>query len=270
LVPPIKCHGGKGAHGGKLAKWIVSLMPPHKHYVEPFAGGLAVLLHKHPNGVSEVVNDLNGNLTNFWRVVQDPAAFARFVRIVPRHVEEAQWNDAEARLNDSEPAERAAAYFIRCRQSLAGRMDAFTPLSRTRTRGGMNGEVSAWQSAIEGLPAVHERLQRVVIVGPKCALEVIRQQDGPQTLFYCDPPYLHETRTAADVYGECEMSDQQHRDLLSVLRTVQGKVLLSGYRSDVYDTLLADWQRHEFDTANHAAHGASKRRMTECVWTNFC
>jgi DNA adenine methylase len=59
---PLKWHGGKRY----LAKRLVAMMPPHLHYVEPFAGGLSVLLAKDPEGVSEVVNDLDGELSNFW------------------------------------------------------------------------------------------------------------------------------------------------------------------------------------------------------------
>ena len=73
---PLKTHGGKHY----LAQKIISLMPPHTHFVEPFAGGLAVLLAKECEGISEVVNDLDGNFTNFWQVLQDEDSFARFQR----------------------------------------------------------------------------------------------------------------------------------------------------------------------------------------------
>ncbi len=91
--------------------------------------------------------------------------------------------------------QRAVWFFITCRQSLAGRMEDFAPLSRTRTRRRMNEQCSAWLTAVEGLIEVHGRLKRVVILN-RPALEVIRQEDGPQTLFYLDPPYLHQTRAA--------------------------------------------------------------------------
>jgi hypothetical protein len=90
LAPPLKWHGGKHY----LAPKIVALMPPRcqtpnkpapddtgwLHYVEPYAGGLSVLLANDPHGISEVVSDMHGELTNFWRVLQDPALFAEFVR----------------------------------------------------------------------------------------------------------------------------------------------------------------------------------------------
>ncbi len=104
----------------------------------------------------------------------------------------------------------------------------------------------------------------------KIASEVIHQQCGPNTLFYCDPPYLHETRATTGEY-EHEMSRSQHCDLLDMLGAVQGKFLLSGYRSNLYDwkAKACGWHRVDFDLPNNAAGGKSKRRMTECVWANF-
>lgn len=165
--------------------------------------------------------------------------------------------------------EAAKRFFVVCRQSLAGRMKAFTALTKTRVRRGMNGEASAWWSAIEGLADVHERLKRVVILN-KDAVEVIKSQDGPQTLFYLDPPYLSETRTAPKVY-DWEMDNDDHVNLLVALRRLQGKFLLSGYRSKLYDSEASiwTWKRHDFEIPNQAAGGKEKRIMTECVWTNY-
>lgn len=269
LNGPLKWHGGKGAFNGKLARWIVSLMPPHLHYVEPFFGGGAVLLAKNPDGVSEVVNDLDGDLTNFWTVMADEAAFYQFHREVQAMpFSEALWHDAQDVEGITCPVERAVSFFVCCRQSLAGRMDWFAPLSRNRTSRGMNEQASAWLTAVEGLPSVHARLKRVVIVGPKDAKEVIQQQDGPNTCFYCDPPYLGETRTRLKVYRH-EMTRDQHGDLLDVVKAVKGKVMLSGYDSKLYQEKLADWNRHAFELPNNAASGESKRKMTEVVWVNF-
>jgi DNA adenine methylase len=261
---PLKWHGGKHY----LATRIVALMPPHLHYVEPYAGGLAVLLAKDPEGVSEVVNDRSGELTNFWRVLQRADSFARFQRVIEAvPFSEVQWRQADERVSHPDPVARAIAFFIRCRQSLAGRMDSFAPLSRRRTRRGRNEQASAWQSAVQGLPAVHARLWRVAILD-RPAVEVIRQQDGPGTLFYCDPPYLPGTRAAPEVYGH-EMSEADHRELLDMLRQCRAKVMLSGYPSALYDAALASWTRHTFEVPNNAAGGKAKDRETEVLWCNF-
>lgn len=264
LTPPLKWHGGKHY----LTDEIVSLMPRHTHYVEPFAGGLAVLLAKNPEGVSEVANDLDGNLMNFWNVLRSENTFPRFLREVDSiPFSEAAWEHAGKSLTGENPVSRAVAFFVRCRQSMAGRMDSFAPLSRNRVRRGMNEQASAWLNAVEGLPSVHARLKRVVILN-RPAIDVIRTQDGPKTLFYCDPPYLHETRSVPGVYAH-EMSEENHRELLDVLKRVCGRVMVSGYPSDLYDRALSRWHRHTFDRPNNAASGRTKVRKTEVVWCNF-
>ena len=279
LTQPLKWHGGKHY----LAKRIIDLMPPHLHYVEPYAGGLAVLLEKDPfdvrhqwgrksyeRGISEVVNDIDGELTNFWRVLQDEAAFTAFRRIVEATpFSQPEWQEAEAR----QPAENtpdvpaAVAFFVRCRQSRAGGFREFAPLSRNRTRRRMNEQASAWWTCVEGLPAVHERLRRVVVLCQE-ALEVIRKQDGPRTLFYLDPPYLHSTRANTDAYAY-EMSEADHREMLATIKGCCGRVMLSGYSNRLYDSELSGWNRHDFQIDNKVSGAKSKRKMTESVWCNF-
>lgn len=269
ITPPLKWHSPGGKH--YLASKIVALMPAHTHYVEPFAGGLSVLLAKDPEGVSEVVSDLNGELTNFWRVLQQPDTFAEFVRLCEATpFSESEWQNAnDPPMYPNDPIEKARQFFVRCRQSLAGRMDSFAPLSRTRTRRGMNEQASAWINTVDGLPAVHSRLRRVVILN-RDALDVIQQQDGEQTLFYCDPPYLHSTRATTGEYAH-EMTQADHAKLLSVLSGIKGKFMLSGYDSALYDleARLRGYNRHTFDLPNNSAGGSAKRRMMECVWCNF-
>lgn len=269
---PLKWHGGKHY----LAPKIVAMMPPHIHYVEPFAGGLSVLLAKDPEGVSEVVNDLNRNLASFWQVLRCDMRFKEFVAIINAcPFSEQLFQDAlevletNRHIRLSPPVDLAVAFFVACRQSLAGRMKSFAPLSRTRTRRGMNEQTSAWINAIDGLPEVHARLRRVVVLN-RNALDVIRQEDGPDTLFYLDPPYLHETRQSTKDY-EHEMTAEKHTDLCTVIRKCKGMVMISGYPSSLYKFQLEDmgWHRTDFDLPNNSAGGKQKRRMTECVWTNF-
>ncbi len=269
---PLKTHGGKRY----LAERLVDLMPAHTHYVEPFAGGLAVLFAKSCNGVSEVVNDLDGRITTFWQVLQDEDLFARLKRRLEAIVfNEAEWRAARSyfaapckRLTRTEMVERAAQFFVLCRQSMSGRCKDFTPLTRNRTRSGMNEQASSWLNAIDGLPAIHTRLKRVVVLN-RPALEVIRTQDGPGVLFYLDPPYVPESRVSKDAFGAFDMTVEQHEELLDAITGLQGMVMISGYASPLYDSRLTGWARHEFDLPNNAGSGKHKRRMTEVVWANF-
>jgi DNA adenine methylase len=188
---------------------------------------------------------------------------------------EAEWRDAKAYLevpnkkpNGVELVERAARFFVLCRQSMSGRCKDFTPLTRNRTRGGMNEQACSWLNAIEGLPPIHTRLKRVVVLN-RPALEVIRTQDGPGVMFYLDPPYIPEVRTSKDAFGPFDMTVEQHEELLDAITGLQGMVMISGYASDLYDSRLAGWARHEFELPNNASSGKQKRRMTEVIWMNF-
>ena len=131
----------------------------------------------------------------------------------------------------------------------------------------MNEQASSWLSAVDGLPAVHERLKRVVLLSDD-AVKVIQQQDGPNTLIYADPPYLAGTRTATNVYAH-EMPLEGHERLLDTLKQCQGKVILSGYPSDLYDRVLTDWNRVKIEIDNKTSGAKAKRTMTEVVWMNY-
>lgn len=269
ITPPLKYHGGKHF----LAPKIVALMPPHTHYSEPYFGGGSVLLAKDPEGVSEAVNDLDGGLMNFWRVLQSGRTFNNFVRSVEAiPFSEESWRDpgGECIGTDMDDCTACAvAFFVRCRQSMAGRGGTFSPLSISRTRRGMNEQCSAWLNAVEGLPAVHARLKRVAITC-RSALDCIRQQDGPATMFYLDPPYLHETRSSSARYG-VEMDREDHEKLLTTLKDVRGKFILSGYMSNLYSCASHNyiWNLHKFSVPNNAGSGKVKNIVEECLWTNF-
>jgi DNA adenine methylase len=132
----------------------------------------------------------------------------------------------------------------------------------------MNGEVSAWLSTVDSLPAVHARLMRVLILDGRPAVDVIRKHDGPRTLYYLDPPYLHATRATTGEYAH-EMNEAEHLELLETIQAVRGKVLLSGYPTGLYDRTLRGWTRLTINQPNNAAGGKMKRRMEECLWCNF-
>lgn len=266
LTQPIKWHGGKHY----LADWIVSHFPPHTHYVEPYAGGLSVLLRKDPEGVSEVVNDLNGPLAAFWTVLADARLLDEFVRRVEA-TPFSEFGFETAGLVDRNwtMMDIAVRFFIRARQSRQGLMKDFATLSRNRTRRGMNEQVSSWLTAIDGLPDVHARLKRVVVLN-RPAVEVIRQQDGPNTLFYLDPPYLHETRVTTSDYAH-EMTRDQHEELLDAITGIQGKFALSGYPSELYREWAkgAGWRCETREIDNKASSKKTKGTKIECLWMNY-
>ncbi|MBS0208732.1 MAG: DNA adenine methylase [Planctomycetes bacterium] len=259
---PVKWYGGKRY----LADKIIGLFPTHRVYLEPFGGGAWVLLNKRPVDV-ETYNDLDQRITRLFRVLRDDGdQFLAKVQLMP--YSQVEFNDSKRYPEGATELDKAICDFVRWRQSFGGKGQSWS-YTTGRARGGMAGDVNAWWSAIEGLPQVIERLRRVQIVcQPAC--EAIKRFDHEEGLIYCDPPYVHSTRGkgGTDVYG-VEMSDEQHRELASTLANCKSKAIVSGYPSQLYDELYAEWNRIDIDIANHAAGGKTKAREVECLWKNY-
>lgn len=259
---PFGWYGGKFSH----LSWLLPLLPSAHHYCEPFGGSAAVLLNREPSPV-ETYNDLDGEVVNFFRVLRSQKAeLVEAIGLTPFSREEfaiALTYDA-----GTTDLERARRFFIRARQVRTG-LAQTASLGRWAnckgtSRAGMAGAVSRWLGSVDGLPDVANRLLRVQIEN-RPALEVIRLYDSPDTLFYCDPPYPHDSRTDAKAYGY-EMSDAEHANLAEVVKTVQGRVAISSYRCDLMDTLYSDWKVVEAPTKS--CH-SSKKPRTEALWVNF-
>ncbi len=227
------------------------------------------MFQKDPSGVSEVANDILSTLTTLWKVLQDEESFERFARLCDATpFSEQQWGKSEKRLRDEDLVVRAHAFFVLNRQSRQGLMYDFATLSRNRVRRNMNEQASSWLTAIDGLPQIHERLKRVVILN-RDALDVLQQQSGDNTLFYLDPPYVSSTRVATSAYQH-EMSDQDHHRLVEVILMCKGKVMLSGYPNAIYRRLeSAGWGTFDFHVTKASSSQKSKPKAIERIWANF-
>lgn len=264
---PLKWHGGKSY----LASWIIEHFPERErytHYNEPFAGGLSVLFAHDPEGKSEAVNDLNRELADFWFVLANtPDRMLRALWGTP--LSQDVWRDACVQdVADSDRVRRATKFFIRYRQSRQGLgKDYCTPT--TRTRRGMNENVSSWLSAVDGLPEAHERLRRVEVRNMD-AVKFIEQYDHEKSLFYLDPPYMHETRVTKQDY-ECEMTAQDHCRLLDCLAKIKGMFCLSGYPNKMYASAaeLHGWRSVQREIDNKASGAKSKPKKIEVLWMNY-
>lgn len=263
LAPPFPYYGGKTT----LASRIVDVLPEHGHYVEPFAGSLAVLLAK-PRARMETVNDLDGNLMTFWRVLRDrPGDLMRVCALTPHS-----------------RAEQRAAYDLAVDDELEQARRVWVCL--TQGRGG-SLRVAGWRhyqdpgsratSMPDYLAGYVDRMRDAaarlagVSLEARGALEVVADYGKHrEVLIYADPPYVRSTRSSRQY--AVEMSDDgEHRALADVLRSCRASVVLSGYASALYDDeLYADWHRTEFATytgqGNHKANGADRR--TEVLWSN--
>lgn len=262
IRPPVKWHGGKFY----LAARIIEHFPEHRIYLEPFGGAASVLLNKQPVDV-ETYNDLDLRITRLLRVLRDNGKeFCKRVRFIL--YSEAEFDAAKAYPKNASDVDKAICDFIRWRQSFGGQGKSWS-CTTGRARGGMAGDVNAWWTAIQMLPEIIDRLKRVQIIC-RPAIEAIQKFDHKEGLIYCDPPYVHATRSKGgiDVYG-VEMTDADHRKLGKTLSKCKAKVILSGYPSALCREMYGEWRRVEFDMPNHAAGGKTKARETECLWMNF-
>lgn len=261
--PVLRYHGGKWM----LAPWIIEHFPPHRIYTEAFGGAGSVLMRKPRARLVEVWNDLDEEIVNVFRVLREPdtagqlaqaLAFTPFAR-------------AEFELSyegTDDVVEQARRTIVRSFQGF-GSDSASGAKTGFRANGNRQTAHPArdWTNYPPAIVAFCERLAGVVVEN-RDALELICQHDDPLALHYCDPPYVHETRSKATVRTSKgyrhEMDEQAHRDLAACLHDLAGMVVVSGYACDLYDReLFADW--HRFERSAHADGGLDR---TEVVWIN--
>ncbi len=258
-----------GWYGGKFSHldWLLPLLPECHHYCEPFGGSAAVLLNRFPSPV-ETYNDIDCEITNFFRVLREQTdELIKAIALTPFSREEFYLAVAQEPQFET-PLERARLFFIRARQARTG-LAQTASLGRwanckNTSRSGMSGVVSRWLGSVEQLPEIAFRLLRVQIEN-RPASELIELYDSTKTLFYCDPPYVHETRGDSSAYA-FEMDEQAHRDLALVLKSCKGKVAISGYKCSLMDELYPNWRRFEAPVKN--CHSVKKPRQ-EALWMNY-
>lgn len=261
-------------YGGKsrLAPWIVSLMPEHRVYIEAFAGSAAVLFAK-PRSTHEILNDVDGDVVRFFRVLRErPDDLEVACRLSPYSREE--WEDAGEISDGLDDLELARRWWVRSSQAFAQVAKVGTGWSMSVQRGSNNAR-SVW-NRLGRFAATADRLGTVAIEN-RDAVEVLEHYGTPDAVCYADPPYLGSTRSSiaggrrpgGDYAAEFH-SDDDHRRLADALNVFPGTVLLSGYASDLYEDLYDGWSRLERRVLRRSSNGRSgcNTHVTEVVWTN--
>ncbi len=252
-APALRYYGGKW----RIAPAIIGYFPPHYCYCEPYGGGASVLLQKEP-AQSEVYNDIESEVVNFFRVLRErPDEFIRAINLTPYSREEFDLAYAPA----DDPIESARRFYILIWQQRHG--------AKGKWRGGWRFTVTTPRSQIDQwtrtdhLWQIVARLKQVQIEHDD-ALNVIARYDAPETLFYVDPPYVQNTRGErwrSNGYRH-EMDDDAHRQLADALHQVVGMVVLSGYAGTLYDKLY-DWQQMQLAAVDNAGNTCA-----EVLWIN--
>lgn len=261
--PVLRYHGGKY----RIASWIVRHFPAHRIYVEPFAGAASVLLQK-PRSPGEVINDLDSDVVNVFRVLRSPVQ-AEILRGQCRLTPFSREEFEKAYERSADPIEQARrtivkSFFGHGTSSQRKNRTGFRARAYRRNQSGSND----WRTWPEAVAAFVERLRGVVIEN-RDAFRVIEQQDGADTLFYVDPPYPFYTRPTIRGEGDVgrayahELTDEDHVRLSELLREVVGAVVLSARPCDLYDTLYAGWHFTE-----RSVLCDSGQRSVERLWFN--
>jgi len=259
-----------GWYGGKFSHldWLLPLLPECHHYCEPFAGSAAVLLNRPPSPV-ETYNDLDGEVVNFFRVLrEEKEKLIQAIGLTPFSREEfAKACKLDPSLSDFE---RARRFYVRARQVRTGLAQTATigrwANCKNTTRNGMSGVISRWLGGIEDLIYISDRLIRVQIEN-RPAIDVIKLYDSKETLFYCDPPYIHGTRGDTKAYVH-EMTDDEHRALAKALNAAKGFVAVSNYQCNLMDKLYPapKWRKHR--STMKTIHSTKDKRQ-EVLWVNY-
>lgn len=256
---PISYYGGKQ----KLATKILSRIPEHILYCEPFLGGAAIFFAKEPSAV-EVLNDTNKELMNFYAVLKN-----KFVELEKRisitlH-SRSLFRDAAIIYHNPhlfDEIERAWAVWVQSTQSFSSMLDGSFGYDIKRNETTKKIINNRDRFSIE----YANRLQNVQLESTD-ALYVIQSRDSADSFFYCDPPYVNSDCGHYDGY-----TDDDYLRLLNLLQSIKGKFLLSSYPSSLLDEFIQrnGWisERFEQGVSVAAKSGRSKRKV-EVLTRNY-
>lgn len=244
----------------KIAPWILSYFPAHHSYLEPFFGSGAVLFSKSRSHI-ETVNDLDGEVVNLFECLKsDPERLARYIYLTPysRDV----YNRAFSKEIPAEPFARAVRMIIRCNMGHG----FCTSGERVGWKNDVAGRERAYAAKnwVELPDIIAEAAERLRGVQIECspATELISRFNNSNVLIYCDPPYVLSTRRRKLYH--CEMTDDDHLELLVTLKQHRGPVLISGYDNPLYAAELKDWHKETTRTTDQLS-----RVRHEILWMNF-
>ena len=254
MKPVLKYPGAKN----RLAEWICGFIPEHEVYVEPYFGSGAIFFNKPPARI-ETINDLDGNVVNYFRVIREkPEELARMLALTPFSREE-YYNSCIFDENDSD-IEKARKFAVRCWQGF-GSSNVYRNGFRSSQRRTSPHTTKEWGGLPESLIEASQRLQNAQIEQLP-ALEILKRYDTEDVFIYVDPPYLHGTRK--NYLYKHEMEDDEHIQLLEALKNHPGKIMLSGYESELYNTILAGWHKEQKKTQAEAGI-----QRVETIWMNY-
>lgn len=256
-----------------MANKIIELFPEHKMYVEVFGGAGHILFKKQPSEI-EVYNDIYSGLYNFFRVLRNEELsrkLSKKLQITPYSREEFLYCRDNWQ-NEEDEVERVRMWYVTAMQSFSTNFSTWSH-SKSQSRRGMSQAVSQWLGKVENnIPHAVERLRSVQIENLDYK-DLIKKYDRPETLFYLDPPYVHDTRKMTYEYQH-EMDNIMHLELVEMLSNIKGQGVLSGYDTEIYSPLLdCGWTKRSignYTKRSEKSNGNNSRSVAEeIVWIKY-
>lgn len=258
---------------GKLATKIVEMFPKHDVYVEPFFGSGAVFFAKMRIPNASILNDIDGNIVNLFRVIRDqPEELAELMMLTPHARDENEDNCRRLAEGIDDNMERA-------RVTLAVIQQSFRHVAKRSGWSYVGGnsrvikperKFSLFESIFKEIMEASQLLRRSIIENQDAIDIINRYKDNKYALIYCDPPYVHGTREGKDAYTY-EMVDEDHVKFIDAVKAASCAVAISGYNNELYDEAFSDWNKKEWKqnmSANNSRVAASSKR-TEVLWMNY-
>ena len=256
---PVKYFGGKV----RMMNEIKSHFPKDVNdlvFIEGFGGSASAILSKEINGV-ELYNDLDENVYSLFKVISDETLI----------------HELKAKLDLTPYSRKLRAEFIndlKCEQTLIERAYKFLYVNRSSFNGnggftsdlnvrrGMSKAVADYLSIIEYLPQIHQRFSRVIVENLDI-MDLLNKYCSDNIFYYLDPPYVHSVRKSkSKTRYNCEMSDEDHKNMIELVMSHKAKFLISGYDNELYDKLEdGGWHKHSFKSP----HSDS----IETLWWNY-
>lgn len=248
-----------------IAQWIIDHFPEGYEkmvYLEPFAGSGAVFFNKKPS-IVETINDINGDVVNLFRCIREtPEELARLIALTPYSREE--YDHAFQRTEN--PLEMARRFLIKTTQAIGAKLNGKSGWQNHKQLeiGGTDGK---WKELPETIMYAAGRLlggkKNLVQIENRNAFTLIAKYNSPDVLMYLDPPYLMETRKSGKLYAN-EMEDQQHIQMLEIIKSSKAKIILSGYDNQLYDQMLPSWEKDSTWSKT-----TSTQMAKETIWMNY-
>lgn len=255
MRPIRKIHGGKY----RIWRWVVDHFPENYTdliFLDLFGGGGSITLNKKPS-VIEKINDKDPVTYSIYEAIKNKPDWLISELSKLTYSKE---TFASALRNEYPKAINA---IVKTRMSRGGLGKVFG--WSDRLRGGLPGDLNAWNTFIESIPKVHDRFKKVCIIHEDFKVVLA------ETIFefaYIDPTYVPETRTAKNCY-DYEMSYEDHEWLLDYVTSQDKKFLISGYNCDLYNDKLKGWNKVEKQVANNSGQGKTKQKRIEVLWFNY-